>query len=327
MSFAKISGVGSYLPKKVLTNHDLEKTVDTTNEWIVQRTGIEQRHIAEKDELTSDLAYKASLKCLENANLTKDDIDCIIVATATPDLTLPSTATILQKKLGCKGNVRAFDISAVCSGFIYGLYVAESLIKTNKVKRVLLVGSETFSRLLNWEDRTTCVLFGDGAGAFLLEQTEKDPKENNNSGIIDSEVFSDGDFYQELCTSSGVSFQNPEALNYIHMNGQEVYKHAVRNLESVAKHILEKNSIAPEDIDVLVPHQANKRIIDSTAKKLKLDPEKVIVTVNKHANTSAASIPLAFDHALQEGRIKRNDLIVLEAMGGGFTWGASLLRY
>ncbi len=325
MFFAKIAGVGSYLPSKVVTNKDLEKTIDTSDEWIVQRTGIKQRHIAEDNQLTSDLAYNASIKCIENANIDKNDIDCIIVATATPDLTFPSTATILQKKLGIKGNIRAFDISAVCSGFVYGLYVAESLIKSNKVKKVLLVGSETFSRIINWQDRATCVLFGDGAGAFLLEQTENNPKEKG-SGIIDTEVFSDGEYYNQLCTAFGASLTSPEQ-NYIKMNGQEVYKHAVRNLESIAKLMLERNSILPSDIDVLVPHQANKRIIDSTAKKLGLDSEKVVITLDKHANTSAASIPLAFDSALKANKIQKNNLVLLEAMGGGFTWGASLLRY
>ncbi|UQY80266.1 3-oxoacyl-[acyl-carrier-protein] synthase 3 [Candidatus Hepatincola sp. Av] len=320
--FAKIIATGSYLPKKILTNNDLAKTVDTTDEWIVSRTGIKQRHIAAESETSSDLALAASKQCLNSAKLTEKDLDAIIVCTTTPDLTFPSTATILQSKLGMKHGY-AFDVQAVCSGFIYGLSVADSLITSGKAKRILLVGTEVFSKIVNWKDRNTCVLFGDGAGAVILEATKEDPK-NGSAGILATELRSNGDYGCHLQTTGGPS--STATVGYITMNGGEVFKHAVINMASLATEILQKNNLTKSDIDYLVPHQANIRILKSMANKLSLPIEKVIITLDQHANTSAASIPLALDYAIKNNKVKAGDLILSEAMGAGFTWGAAIFR-
>ncbi|MCL2566883.1 MAG: ketoacyl-ACP synthase III [Alphaproteobacteria bacterium] len=315
MFFSKIIASGSYLPKKILTNEDLAKMVDTSDEWIVSRTGIKQRHIAEENEKTTDLAMQAALAALKKANLTSADIDGIVLATTTPDLVFPSSASILQRKLGAS-KAFAYDVQAVCSGFIYALFNADSIIRSGRAERILVIGAETFSRILNWQDRNTCVLFGDGAGAVILEKTAENPIDGG-SGIIDVRVFTDGNYTDELRTTEGA---NP----YVVMNGSEVFKHAVNNLASVADLILEKNNLTKEDVNWLVPHQANLRIINAMGKKLHLDENKVVITIDKHANTSAASIPLALDSAFD--KIKKGDLVLMEAMGGGFTWGAALFR-
>ena len=321
--FAKIIATGSYLPSKIMTNEDISKIVDTSDEWIVSRTGIKQRHIVAENETTSDLSYQASINALKNASIDVSTIDAIIVATTTPDLTFPSTATILQRKLGLKGGF-AFDVQAVCSGFMYGLTVADSLIISGKAKRILLVGAESMSKIINWEDRNTCVLFGDGAGAVILESTLLDPKVGTNPGILGIEIFSDGQYVDELKTTMGVSSGN--SIGSITMNGQEVFKHAVTNLASVANLVLNKYNLKDSDINWFVPHQANLRIITSMAKKLNLSEDKIIITVDKHANTSGASIPLALDYGFQNNKLKKGDLILTESMGAGFTWGAGIIR-
>lgn len=321
--YSKIIGVGSYLPKKILTNHDIAKIVDTSDEWISSRTGIKQRHIAHENELTSDLATQAAQQAIQNANLKPTDIDCIIVATSTPDYVFPSTATIVQNKLGITTGF-AFDVQAVCSGFIYGLSVADALIITKKAKNVLLIGAEVFSRILNWQDRNTCVLFGDGAGAVVITSTTQNPAQKPNQGIIGVELFSNGSHTQALKTTTGPSSGNTSA--FITMNGAEVYKHAVVNLASTVDALLLKYNVSKDEIDYLVPHQANVRIIDSMGKKINLDDNKVIKTISMHGNTSAASIPLALHYGLSNNLIKPNSLILTEAMGAGFAWGGALIR-
>ncbi|MDR0484407.1 MAG: ketoacyl-ACP synthase III [Alphaproteobacteria bacterium] len=316
MFFSKLISSGSYLPKKILTNDDLAKIVDTSDEWIFSRTGIKQRHIAEENEKTTDLALIAAQNALQKANLKPTDIDGIILATTTPDLVFPSSASILQRKLGAI-KAFAFDIQAVCSGFIYALFVADSTIRSGRAERILVVGADTFSKILNWQDRTTSVLFGDGAGCVILEKTLENPSINGNSGILDARIFTDGTHTDELRTSEGI---NPHVV----MNGPEVFKHAVNNLASVVDLILEKNNLTKNDVNWLVPHQANLRIITAMGKKLNLNPERVVVSIDKHANTSAASIPLALDTVFD--KIQKNDLVLMEAMGGGFTWGAALFR-
>ena len=318
-----ISGSGSYLPKSIITNKDLEHKVDTSDEWIVERTGIKQRHIAADDEVTSDLAVNAAKKALHNANLTAEDIDLIVVATSTADQTFPSTATTVQYKLGITRGA-AFDVQAVCSGFIYALTIADNFIKAGQAKHVLVIGAEIFSRILDWEDRGTCVLFGDGSGAVVLS-AKNGIGNNSDQGILASRLHSDGQYNDLLYVDGGVS--STQTVGHLRMKGREVFRHAVVNLASVVKEVLEDTNMISDDIDWIVPHQANKRILDGTAKKLKVSPEKVIVTVHKHANTSAASIPLALDEAVQDGRITRGQILILEAMGGGFTWGACLLRW
>ncbi len=318
-----ISGSGSYLPKNIITNKDLEHKVDTSDEWIVERTGIKQRHIAADDEVTSDLAVNAAKKALHNANVTAADIDLIVVATSTADQTFPSTATTVQYKLGITRGA-AFDVQAVCSGFIYALTTADNFIKAGQAKHVLVIGAEIFSRILDWEDRGTCVLFGDGAGAVVLS-AENGRGDNSDQGILASKLHSDGRYNDLLYVDGGVS--STQTVGHLRMKGREVFRHAVVNLASVVKEVLEDTNMKSDDIDWIVPHQANKRILDGTARKLKVSPEKVIVTVHKHANTSAASIPLALDEAVQDGRITRGQILILEAMGGGFTWGACLLRW
>lgn len=314
-----VTGVGSYLPKNVLTNEELAKRVDTSDEWIVQRTGIKQRYIAAEGELTSDLAVEAAKEALAAAGRTIADIDLIIVATTTPDKTFPATATLVQQKLGMKHGF-AFDLQAVCSGFVFGVATADSYIKNGMAKRALVIGAETFSRILDWEDRTTCVLFGDGAGAILLEADE-----DTKRGVLSSSLRSDGDHWEKLYVDGGVS--QTGTIGHVRMQGKEVFRHAVGMISDVVEGALEGAGYESADIDWLVPHQANKRIIDGAGKKLGIPPEKVIVTVDKHANTSAASVPLALTVAVKDGRIKPGDLVMIEAMGGGFTWGASLIRW
>ncbi len=311
-----------YLPEKVLTNDDISEFVDTSHEWIFERTGIRQRHIASKDQMTSDLAYMSALDAIQDANINATDIDLIILATSTPDQVFPSTAVKLQDMLNIRDGA-AFDIHAVCSGFIYALSTADNFIKSGKYKRILVIGSEVYSRILNWKDRTTCVLFGDAAGAFILEG------QNNNdirSGIIDSVIKSDGQYRSKLYCDGGPSMQ-PRTDNFINMDGKEVYKHAVEKQTIIVEELLDSAGFGIESIDWFVPHQANLRILQTTAKKLKIKEEKIIVTVDKHANTSSASIPVAMTTAIKENKIKRGDILLLEAFGAGFTWGAVLLRY
>ncbi|MBT5383532.1 MAG: ketoacyl-ACP synthase III [Kordiimonadaceae bacterium] len=318
-----ITGTGSYLPKQILTNSDLEKKVDTTDEWIIERTGIKQRHIAAEDEVTSDLAVIAAKRALESASLDPNQIDLIILATSTADQTFPSTATTIQRKLGITGGA-AFDIQAVCSGFVYALTTADNFIKAGQAKHVLVIGAEIFSRILDWEDRTTCVLFGDGAGAVVLS-SQNGVGNNTDQGLLSSRIHSDGRYNELLFVDGGVS--STGTVGQLRMKGREVFRHAIVNLASVVGEVLEDSNMSSENIDWIVPHQANKRILDGTARKLKVATNKVIVTVEKHANTSAASIPLALDEAVKDGRITRGQVVILEAMGGGFTWGACLLRW
>lgn len=315
---AVIKGTGSALPRTKVSNADLAQKVDTTDEWIVERTGIKFRHLAQDDETTSTLATEAARKALEASGLAAQDIDLIVLATATPDQTFPATATIVQAELGCNGCV-AFDVAAVCSGFLYALSVAESMIRAGSAQNAIVIGAETFSRILDWEDRATCVLFGDGAGAIVLSGEETD------KGVLSTRLHADGAHNQLLYVDGGAGTTG--TVGKLRMKGREVFRHAVVNLASVLTEALEAAGESIENIDWVVPHQANARILDATAKKLKLAPEKVIVTVDQHANTSAASVPLALDVAVRDGRIKPGDLLVLEAMGGGFTWGASVIRY
>jgi len=317
-------GTGSALPKRVVTNAELTETVDTSDEWIVERTGIRMRHIAGEGETTATLATDAAKAALEAAGLAVQDIDLIILATATPDQTFPASATKVQAALGIDDCV-AFDVAAVCSGFLYAVTVADSMIRSGAAQHALVIGSETFSRILDWKDRTTCVLFGDGAGAIVLgteESAATDPR--SARGILASKLHADGRHNQLLYVDGGPSTTG--TVGKLRMKGQEVFRHAVVNLASVLNEVMSLAGLDARDIDWLVPHQANARILDATARKLKLPAERVIVTVDRHANTSAASVPLALDLAMRDGRIKAGDLVVLEAMGGGFTWGACVLR-
>ncbi|SIN59664.1 3-oxoacyl-[acyl-carrier-protein] synthase-3 [Parasphingorhabdus marina DSM 22363] len=315
---AVIKGTGSALPRTRVSNEELSQKVDTTDEWIVERTGIRYRHIAEADETTASLATESARRALEAADMSAADIDLIVVATATPDQTFPATATIVQNDLGCNGGV-AFDVAAVCSGFLYALSVAESMIRAGSAQNALVIGAETFSRILDWEDRATCVLFGDGAGAVVLSG------EDTDRGILSARLHADGAHNQLLYVDGGAGTTG--TVGKLRMKGREVFRHAVVNLSAVLIEALEAAGETAENIDWVVPHQANARILDATAKKLKLDPAKVVKTVDQHANTSAASVPLALDVAVNDGRIQRGDLLVLEAMGGGFTWGAAVIRY
>jgi 3-oxoacyl-[acyl-carrier-protein] synthase-3 len=315
----KIIGTGSYLPSKLVTNEQMSKIVDTSDEWITERTGIKQRYFAE-NEVTSDLASKAGLKALEDANLKPEDLDLIIIGTTTPDLTFPSTAAIVQNKIGAV-NAACFDVQAVCSGFIYGLSIAEGYFATKKVKNALIIGAERLSSILNYEDRTTCVLFGDGAGAVVLTAKE----ENEESGLVTASITTKGEYSDLLRTTAGVGTNSTSGV--ITMQGQEVFRHAVSNLKKVCIDLLEQEGLNKEDIDYLIPHQANKRIIASTAKSLNLKDEQVIITVDQHANTSAASIPLALDWANKQGKFKKGDLLLLEAFGGGFTFGGAIIKW
>lgn len=322
--YARIIGTGSYLPPRRLTNNDLaaelaQRGLETSDEWIVERTGIRARHFAAPDVTSSDLALEASKKAIEAAGIAADDIDLIIVATSTPDMVFPSTAAILQHKLGIANHCPAFDVQAVCSGFVYALTVADSMIQSGAAKRVLVVGSEVFSRILDFNDRTTCVLFGDGAGAVVLEASEE-------PGILATELHADGSHVGILCVPGNVSGGQILGDPVLKMDGQAVFKLAVSVLDKAARATLEKAGMTDADIDWLIPHQANIRIMQSTARKLKLSMDKVVVTVDQHGNTSAASIPLALDHGVRSGQVKKGQTVLLEGVGGGFTWGAVLVK-
>ena len=319
---SRVIGAGHYLPQKIVNNNDLAKTVDTSDEWIQERTGIKQRHVAAEGEFTSHLAIKAAQNALKNANINADEIDVLVLATATPDNTFPATSTRVQHAIGMTKGA-AFDVSAVCSGFIYALMMADNMIKAGRAKKALVIGAETFSRILDWNDRNTCVLFGDGAGAIVLS-AEEGKGSKDDFGVIDVKIHSDGSQYDTLLCTGGAS--TTQTSGFVYMNGREVFRHAVTNLAEVAEEIMKENNISSEELDWLLPHQANLRIIDGTAKKLSLNPEKVVITVDKHANTSAASIPMAFSEAIADGRIKKGQLVLMDAMGGGFTWGAALVR-
>ncbi len=323
---ARITGTGSYAPKKVITNQDLEKLVETSDEWITERTGIKERRIAEKGQATSDLAYEASKKALKAAGLNADELDLILVATMTPDMILPSMGCVLQEKLGAK-KAAAFDIYAACSGFIYGMSIATAFIKSEVYKNVLLVGAEILSRFTDWEDRTTCILFGDGAGAAVIQ------RHAGKRGILSTHLHSDGSLGTLIHVPAGGA-QHPAShdtihkrMHFIKMKGNETFKAAVRSLEGVVQEALEHNGVKPEEIDFLIPHQANLRIIQAMAQRLNMPIEKVVLTLPKYGNTSAASIPMALDEAVRDGRIKENDLLLFEAFGGGLTWASSLVRW
>ncbi len=319
---SRITGTGGYLPEKVVTNADLEKIVDTTDEWITSRTGIKKRHLVVDGETTCDLAEKAALNAMDAAGITKDDIDLIIVATTTPDRVFPSTACLLQDRLDIHG-CAAFDVQAVCTGFVYALGIADKFIKSGTHKTALVIGAETMSRTVDWNDRTTCVLFGDGAGAVILEASDE-------PGILSTHLHADGKYKELLTVPAGVS-ENPALFRsgeaYMQMKGNEVFKMAVNTLGRIVDETLAANNMEKSDIDWLVPHQANIRIINATAKKLGMSMDNVVVTVHEHGNTSAASVPLALNEAVRDGRIKRGETILLEAFGGGFTWGSALIKY
>lgn len=314
-----IKGVGSYLPERILTNAELSKTVETSDEWIRERTGIGQRHIAADGEFTSDLGLAAAKAALRHANMDAQDIDLIVLATTTPDYTFPSTATMIQQGLGIHHGA-AFDVQAVCSGFIYGVNVVDSLLRTGSAKNALLIGAETFSRILDWEDRTTCVLFGDGAGAVVMSASEE-----SDVGVLNTFVRSDGAHCKLLYVDGGPS--RTQTVGHVRMVGNQVFKYAVKDIAAAMEECAQGAGISISDVDWFVPHQANQRILNGVARRLKLDPQQVVSTVEFHANTSAASVPLAMDVAVKDGRIKRGDLVMLEAFGGGFTWGAALFRF
>ncbi|MDR5834475.1 beta-ketoacyl-ACP synthase III [Caballeronia sp. LZ034LL] len=323
--YSRVLGTGSYLPDERVTNQDLadrlaKQGVETSDEWIVARTGIHARHFAAPNQTSSDLALIASQRAIEAAGIDPQLIDLIIVATSTPDFVFPSTACLLQNKLGIRNHGAAFDVQAVCSGFAYGVATADSFIRSGLARTALVIGAETFSRILDFKDRTTCVLFGDGAGAIILQASEE-------PGVLSSALHADGSHSDILCTPGNVNGGVVEGSAFLHMDGQAVFKLAVNVLEKVAVEALERAKLTPEDIDWLIPHQANIRIMQSTARKLHLPPERMVVTVGEHGNTSAASIPLAFDVAVRDGRIKRGDHLLIEGVGGGFTWGASVIRY
>ena len=317
MIFSKIIGVGSYLPKKTLTNKDLEKSLDTTDEWITSRTGIKQRHIVSPSEQTSDLAFEAAQRAIDNSNINTDEIDLIIIATTTPDKIFPSTACKVQTKLGIK-NCPAFDVQAVCSGFIYGLSIADKFIKTNSAKNILVIGADSMSKITDYTDRSNAILWGDGAGAVVLSASDQ-------QGILSTHIHADGQ-YEELLHVPKRNVGN-KIQQTIEMQGSQVFKIAVNTLDRIVDETLIANQLKKEDIDWLVPHQANIRILEATAKKLGMGMDKVIVTINRHGNTSAASIPLALDDGIQGGKIKPGHLLLMEAFGGGFTWGSALIRY
>ncbi|HBK46064.1 MAG TPA: 3-oxoacyl-ACP synthase [Xanthomonadaceae bacterium] len=320
--YSRIAGTGSYLPEKVLTNDDLAKMVDTSDEWIRTRTGIRERHIAADDQTTSDLAYFAATRAMEAAGVVAEDLDLIVVGTTTPDLIFPSTACLLQARLGALG-CGAMDVNAACSGFVYALSVADKFIRSGDVRTVLVLGAETLTRIVDWNDRTTCVLFGDGAGAVVL-------KADTETGILSTHLHADGSKKELLWDPVGVSVGFGEGKNgggALLMKGNDVFKYAVKALDSVVDETLESNGLAKSDLDWLIPHQANLRIIEATARRLEMSMEQVVVTVDKHGNTSSASVPLALDEAVRSGRVQRGQLLLLEAFGGGFTWGSALLRY
>lgn len=318
-----VKGTGAYLPERVLTNAELAKMVDTSDEWIVERTGIHRRHIAAEGEKTSDLAIAASKAALKDAGVHADDVDLIIMATATPDETFPASATVVQAALGMERGF-AFDMQAVCSGFVYAVAAADNFIKAGQAKTALVIGAETFSRILDWEDRTTCVLFGDGAGAIVMQAGEGEGT-NADRGVLTAHLHSDGRYRDKLYVDGGPS--STQTVGHLRMEGKEVFRHAVVNIAEAIDEALDATGLTAADIDWFVPHQANKRILDATARRIGLPPEKVVMTVADHANTSAASVPLALDVARKDGRIKKGDLVLLEAMGGGFTWGSALVRW
>ncbi|MGE3623198.1 MAG: beta-ketoacyl-ACP synthase III [Bdellovibrionales bacterium] len=318
-----VLGCGSYLPRKIVTNDDLAKRVDTSDEWISRRTGIRRRHVAADNETTADLALAAAREALAGAEIEAGEIDCIIVATTTPDNTFPATAAKIQAALGVTGGF-AMDVQAVCSGFVYALAVADNFIRLGQAKKALVIGAETFSRLLDWDDRVTCVLFGDGAGAVVLGAAEG-RGDKTDRGILSTHLHSDGRHYDLLCTDGGPG--STGTTGHVKMEGKEVFRHAVTHLAEVVDEALAANDLRPDEIDWLVPHQANSRIIDATARRLHMPPEKVVLTIADHANTSAASIPLALAAAAKDGRIKPGHIVLLDAMGGGFTWGAAVVRW
>ena len=322
---SRFIGCGSYLPEQVVTNDDLAQRLDTSDEWIQQRSGIKARHVAEDGELTSDLAINAAKQALDHAGIDASSLDGIVLATSTPDQTFPATAAKVQAALGMRGGF-AFDMQAVCSGFIYGLSVADNFIRAGQAKRMLLIGAETYSRILNWDDRTTAVLFGDGAGAAILEAVEVDEENQaHQPGVLSTHLHAEGEHWQMLYVDGGPS--TTQTAGHITMNGREVFRHAVNRLAEVVDEALEANGLEANDIDWLIPHQANARIIESTRRKLSLPEERVVLTVQKHANTATASVPLALCEAVNDGRVKEGDLLLLEAMGGGFTWGSALVRW
>ena len=323
MIYSRISGTGSYLPEKILTNHDLEKMVDTSDEWIVERTGIKKRHIAAEGQSTCDLAEVAAKRAMEMAGKKAEDIDLIVFATTTPDLIFPSTACLLQKKLGIKGGGAAFDVQAVCTGFVYALGIADKFIKSGSHKCALVIGAETLSNILDWTDRSTCIIFADGAGAVVLEASEEE-------GVLSTHLHADGQYDELLRTKGGLSRDTDLLFSggaYVEMKGNEVFRKAVNTLGRIVDETLAANNMEKSDVDWLVPHQANIRIINATAKKLKMSMDHVVVTVDQQGNTSAASVPLALDTAVRDGRIKRGEIILLEAFGGGFTWGSALIKF
>ena len=317
-----VTGCGAYLPGQALTNHQLAERVDTSDEWIVERTGIRSRHIAADGEMTSDLAIAATKEALKSAGIAGSEIDLIVLATATPDETFPATATRVQAAIGAKGC--AFDIQAVCTGFVYAIATADNFIKCGQARNALVIGAETFSRILDWEDRTTCVLFGDGAGAVVL-RAENGAGNGTSRGVLSTHLYSNGNHHDCLYVDGGPS--STQTVGHLRMKGREVFRHAVVNLADVVREAMDTHGLTSADIDWFVPHQANKRIIAQTAKKLDLSMDKVVLTVERHGNTSAASVPLALDEAIRDGRIKQGDMVLLEAMGGGFTWGAALVRW
>ena len=321
--YSRIAGTGSYLPSKVLTNDDLARIVDTSDEWIAARTGIRERHVAAEGETTSDLALHASVRAMEAAGVTADELDLIVVGTTTPDLIFPSTACLLQHRLGANG-CGAFDVNAACSGFLFALSVADKFIKSGDAKTVLVVGSETLTRMVDWTERTSCVLFGDGAGAVVL-------KADSETGILSTHLHADGAkrdlLYNPVGVSVGFKADEPNVGVRIRMSGNDVFKYAVKALDSVVDETLEANGLDKHDLDWLIPHQANLRIIEATAKRLDMPMDRVVVTVDRHGNTSSGSVPLALDEAVRSGRVQRGQLLLLEAFGGGFTWGSALLRY
>ncbi len=320
---AVVTGCGAHLPARVVTNHELAQRVDTSHEWIVQRTGIHRRHLAGEGEKTSDLAVAAAQAAIDGAGLAADDIDLIVLATATPDETFPSTATVVQAALGMSRGA-AFDVHAVCSGFVYAVNLADNFIRLGQAGNVLVIGAETFSRILDWTDRSTCVLFGDGAGALVFSASEG-KGDSADRGVLSNCLHSDGRLHDLLYVDGGPS--STRTVGHLRMDGREVFRHAVKNLSDVIDEALTAAGLGHEDVDWLVPHQANRRIIASTARRLKLAEENIVVTIDRHANTSAASVPLALNEAVSDGRIEKGDVVVLEAMGGGFTWGASVLRW
>ena len=318
-----IAGAGSALPLRIMTNADISKVVDTSDDWIVERTGIRARHIANDSETTRTLGADAARRALEHAGLSAGDVDLIIVATSTPDRTFPATAALIQADLGITRGA-AFDIQAVCSGFVYGLATADAMLKVGQAQCVLVIGSETFSRILDWTDRTTCVLFGDGAGAVVLK-AQMVPDSLSSPGLMVTRIRSDGRYHDKLYVDGGPS--TTKTVGHLRMEGREVFKHAVNNIAAVMAEALAEAKIAPSEVDWFVPHQANRRILEGTARKLGISEDRIVMTLDRHGNTSAASIPLAFDVAIKDGRIKKGDLVLFEAMGGGFTWGAVLARY